>query len=414
MLLFPVRTDRPLRSTPAMNYALIAANIVVFLLTTGQITAADAYQDSLREAGKFASWSQIVSQFPVTGYYLHPREPRLVQFFTSMFLHADFWHLLGNMVFLYVFGNSVEDRLGKIGYLLFYLAGGIVAALGHVSVESGPILGASGAVNAVTGAYLALFPLSKITVLFFLFIIGFLEIPSIWLIGVRFVQDAIQFLGRAGGVAYLAHLSGSVYGFLLGMILLWTRVLPREPYDMMSLLEHRKRRAEFRRLTRRGFQPWEGRAGEAPTTAGGPGMPGGPIAPLKPLTAAEARIMEKRAEITRALGSRNHDRAAELYAELLDLDANQLLNQQQQLDLANHVASMGRYDLAARMYELYLNNYKSTGDREEIELMLALLYIRYLKRGQRARELLAAAMPKLHGEEQKAMARGLLQQLEGA
>lgn len=396
-MLFPVRTDRPLRSTPLVNYALIAVNVVVFILTSAQIAGASRWFPEI------GSWSQVIEKYPVAGYYLHPTEPKTIQFLTSMFLHADLWHLLGNMVFLYVFGNSLEDRLGKVGYLFFYLAGGVFSGLGHALVETSPILGASGAVNAVTGAYLALFPLAKITVLFFFFIVGFIEVPSMWLILLRFIQDAIQFSASSGGVAYLAHMSGSLYGFLLGMILLWTRVLPREPYDLLSLLEHRKRRQEFRSLTRKGFEPWQGRAGMRPTSAG----------EVTPPTPAEQRVMDKRAEVSRALSTKHLDRAAELYAELLDLDADQVLSPLAQVELANHVASTGHHELAARMYELYLNTYKSTADREQLELMLALLYIRYLRRGQRARELLSTAMPKLRDADQKSLAQSLLRQLDG-
>lgn len=401
-MLFPVRTDRPLRSTPLVNYGLIALNVVIFVLTGAQIVGASMWMEELRQTNQAINWSQIIERYPVTGYYLHPTEPKTIQFLTSMFLHADIWHLLGNMVFLFVFGNSLEDRLGKAGYLFFYLAGGAFSGLGHAMVETSPILGASGAVNAVTGAYLALFPVAKVTVLFFFFIVGFLEVPSMWLILLRFVLDAIQFTTNAGGVAYLAHISGSVYGFLLGMILLWTRILPREPYDMLSLLEHRKRRAEFRALTRKGFEPWQSQGGPRSANSGQAAAP----------TPAELRIMDKRAEVSRALSTKHLDRAAELYAELLDLDADQVLSPQAQVELANHVAGTGHHELAARMYELYLNTYKSTADREQLELMLALLYIRYLKRGQRARELLGTAMPKLRDSGQISLAQSLLQQLD--
>jgi hypothetical protein len=174
----------------------------------------------------------------------------------------------------------------------------------------------------------------------------------------------------------------------------------------MSLWEHRRRRAEFRALTSKGFEPWEGRAAQRPTTAG--------MAEAPAPSPGEQRIMEKRLEISRALSARHHDRAAELYAELLDLDGDQVLGQQAQIDLANHLAAAGRHDLAARMYELYLNSYRSTGDREQIELMLALLYVRYLQRWQRARELLTAAMPRLHNAQEKELAAALLRQVEGA
>src|SRR5690606_30503901 len=108
----------------------------------------------------------VAQHVPLAGYYLNPRAPELHQFLSYQFLHASWLHLLGNMLFLYVFGNSVEDRLGRAAYLLFYLAGGVMAGVGHAWLEAAPVLGASGAVAGVTGAFLALFPLSNITVVY--------------------------------------------------------------------------------------------------------------------------------------------------------------------------------------------------------------------------------------------------------
>src|SRR5688572_13975984 len=136
-MFFPVRTDRRLRSTPWMNIALIAVNAVAFVATRQRLEQHDA---------------------EVVKYILDPAQPQLFQFVTYQFLHGSPLHLLGNMLFLYVFGNSVEDRLGKVGYLAFFLAGGVLAGVGHAAMETSPVLGASGAVAAVTGAYLALFP----------------------------------------------------------------------------------------------------------------------------------------------------------------------------------------------------------------------------------------------------------------
>ncbi|MEX2213883.1 MAG: rhomboid family intramembrane serine protease [Phycisphaeraceae bacterium] len=394
-MLLPLRTDRPLRSTPVVNYALIAANVIIFLLTAGQIAQATALLNDV------PNWNVVEHTFPVTSFYLHPESPHLYQFITSAFLHADTWHLLGNMLFLYVFGNSLEDRLGKVGFLGFYLGGAILSGLGHVMMETSPVLGASGAVTSVTGAYLALFPLSKVTVLFFMFIIGFIEIPSMWLIIFFFIQDGIQYSARAGGVAYLAHMTGTVYGFLLGMSLLWLRLLPREPYDMLSLWAHRRRRATFSALTQQGYRPWQhskaAKQFEEPEK--------------KPLTAAEQRIMDKRAQVSAKLNSHNMDRAGEMYAELLDLDAGQVFSLQQQTDLANHFVQMGRHELAARAYELLLDSYRTFPNREQVQLMLAVIYVRYLRRGDRARQLILDLQPRLVDSGEKELAGSLLKQI---
>lgn len=392
-MLLPIRTDRPLRTTPYVNYAIIAANVVVFAFTMRDVAAASAMM------AEFGSWLTVAEQYPVVNYYLHPTQPRWYQFISSAFLHADWMHLLGNMLLLYVFGNNVEDRLGHFGYLGFYLAAGVFAGLGHAGMETSPVLGASGAVSGVTGGFLALFPLTRISVLFFFFIIGFIEVPGIVLIMLWFAQDAIYYLQQFGGVAYLAHLTGSFFGFLTGIVLLKSRLLAREPYDMLSMLEHRRRRAHFTALTRKGYHPWDASPKGKPTTAAD-------AAP--PISDAELRVLEQRAEIARAIAAHNLDRAAELYAELLDRDASQTLSLRNQIDLANHFASQQRYDLAARAYELLLNTYTSFPDREQIELMLALIYMRYLNRRQRARELLNAALPSLHDREQKQLAESML------
>ena len=91
-------------------------------------------------------------------YYLHPDQPEILQFFTSVFLHGSWMHLIGNMIFLWVFGNAVNDRFGHVGYAAFYLAGGVLSGLGYVLLAGqAPVLGASGAISAVTGCYLVLF-----------------------------------------------------------------------------------------------------------------------------------------------------------------------------------------------------------------------------------------------------------------
>lgn len=386
-MFLPVRTDRPLRTKPVINIAIIVINVIVHML--------------VHKGGPY--------QFEATAgpYFLDPQNPSWYQFITSVFLHADWWHLIGNMALLYVFGNNVEDRLGHVGYAAFYLAGGVLAGLGHAMVDNSPVLGASGAVSAVSGGFLALFPLTRVTILYIFFFIGFFQIPSMYLILFFFAQDALFYMNKFGGVAYMAHMAGTAYGFTLGILLLKSRVLAREPYDMISMLEHRKRRREFRSLARDpGFQPWD---------ASKPGMPpkdGFESQVEEKLKPVDPAIVQKRSEITRAISSHNLDRACELYAEVLDADGEQVLSQSNQLDLANHYASQERYSLSARAYELLINTYRSLPDRDSIQLMLALIYVRYLQRGQRARELLAEVTPRLRNDDEKAMAKILSDELE--
>jgi membrane associated rhomboid family serine protease len=153
----------------------------------------------------------------------------LVTLLTSMFLHGGWLHLLGNMLFLWIFGNNVEDRLGSIPYLLFYLVGGIAAALTQVVIDPEsriPLVGASGAIAAALGCYLVLFPTARILSLVFLgFFYQLLEVPALILLGFWFVlQLASGFAGLGaetahGGVAFFAHIGGFVLGVAVGVLL---------------------------------------------------------------------------------------------------------------------------------------------------------------------------------------------------
>ncbi len=367
MIFFPIRTDRRLRSTPWVNYALIAVNVVVFMLT-------------------FADMSNRATQTTLVNYYLWPTTPALAQFFTYQFLHGGPMHLLGNMVFLYVFGNSVEDRLGHVGYLLFYLGCGVLAGLGHLLTATSPVIGASGAIAGVTGAYLALFPLSNVTIFYWFFFIGYFEVSSIVLILFSVARDFLfQFMGTSN-VAYSAHLAGYAAGFVVGMGLLMGRMLPREPYDMLALIEQRRRRTRFQRMTRQGYQPWE---------ATRPGAPPRESAPE--LSEPQRRLAERRRQIAAAIEDHDLPRAASLYADLAAEHPGQVLSKQNQLDVANQLMSEGRYDQAATAYELFLKTYRAYPERHHIELILGLIYARYLDQPARARELLARARPRLDG-----------------
>lgn len=379
MLIIPLRTDRRLKHKPWVNYALIIANLLVFLWMDRQQN-----QDLLN---KLILW---------------PTQPKLYQFVTYQFLHSGWMHLLGNMLFLYVFGNSVEDRLGKIGYLAFYIAGGVIAGLGFSLLENNPVLGASGSVAAVTGAYLALFPLSNVTLFFFFFFIGTFEISSLLLIMFQMGQDVLLFFMNDGGVAYLAHISGYAFGFLVGMSLLWTRLLEREPYDMLSLIEQKRRRSQFRKLTQKGYHPWE--------SAGGAVRGDNRKAPEP--TAQDLVVMDLRASISKAASLHDYAVASMNYKKLVLLDADQVMPPQTQLDIANHLAGAGDHAAAAGAYELYLNTF-SRGDsnRDQVELMLGLIYARYLGRLQRAKELLTSASQRLSDPDLKTLATSTLEKI---
>src|SRR5687767_1356338 len=187
-MLFPIRTDSPLRSTPYMNWAIIAANLLAFV----------AQQSLAGVEDRFA---------------LFAHDPWWPAFVSYAFLHSGFRHILFNMLFLFIFGNNVNDKMGHLAYLAFYLAGAVFGGVGYVTLShsQGYVVGASGAVAAVSGAYLILFPRATVTVVYFFFLIGTFELSSLWFVGLFFVQDLIGLSGQSmGDVAYSAHVFGTL------------------------------------------------------------------------------------------------------------------------------------------------------------------------------------------------------------
>ncbi|MEM9021842.1 MAG: rhomboid family intramembrane serine protease, partial [Planctomycetota bacterium] len=401
----PIRTDRPLQATPYVNYALIAINVLVFFATFQQIRDAREWQQQFVgrtvinvdpvELDKF-----IVEEHPVTGLFLRPLDPKVYQFFTCLFLHADGWHLFFNMLFLWVFGNNVEDRFGKVGYLLFYFTAGVMGDIGHLLFSHAPVLGASGAVAGVTGAFLALFPRTRVTLLYFFIIIGAFQIPAMLVVMFYFLKDLLFWAtpGLGGNTAYTAHLGGNLFGFGIGMALLLTRILPREHYDLMSLWAHKRRRDQFRKLSQSGYQAWEG--------TGLAGQDG------KPLTEQDQAVIQLREQIARAVTDHDLTEATRQYRALIDTHGEQVLSQRNQFDIANQLYAEQDYPRAAGAYEQLLSTYPRHPDRGQAQLMLGLIFARYLARPDDAKPLLQEASQRLHGDEAK-FARVVLAEIEG-
>jgi membrane associated rhomboid family serine protease len=138
---------------------------------------------------------------------------------TSMFLHGSLLHLGGNMLFLWIFGNNVEDTFGKVGFTLFYMVGGVVATLTHVALNldsTVPLVGASGAIAAVMGAYFVLFPRARVHTAVFMLLIAVVAIPARWVLGFWFVSQF--FVNPNSGVAWAAHVGGFVFGVLVALL----------------------------------------------------------------------------------------------------------------------------------------------------------------------------------------------------
>ena len=207
--MFPLSDVIPSRTVPFVTIGLIIVNALVFLY---MVTLPDAALETF-----IATYAVVPAWFSI---------PTL---FTSQFLHAGWMHIVGNMLYLWIFGDNVEDRLGHVRYLLFYLGAGAVAAILQVlfsPFSSVPMLGASGAIAAVMGAYFVLYPQSRVlTAVFILIFFDLVEIPAVFFLGIWFLMQLLSGVGSlgvrsaAGGTAFWAHVGGFVVGVVVGAVL---------------------------------------------------------------------------------------------------------------------------------------------------------------------------------------------------
>jgi membrane associated rhomboid family serine protease len=229
--MIPLRDNVPTRHFPVVTVGLIAANVVAFVL----------YQDAGANPGFTSSVNELAYHpCEVENTCRQVGEDWPVTVWSSLFLHAGWGHLLGNMLFLWIFGNNVEDTLGPVRYLVFYLLGGLAATAAQTVVTLGwgtaqeaeiPNLGASGAISAVLGAYFILHPHGRVTtfvVPFFIF-----QVPAMVFLGIYFLYQlvvggyAFVHPEAGGGVAYFAHLGGIAFGLLTVRLFAAGRPRPR-------------------------------------------------------------------------------------------------------------------------------------------------------------------------------------------
>ena len=227
--MIPLRDANPTLRTPVVTLALIAACVLVFGVEL--LVSADGGDRALDRF--FREWGAIPAAIDAAlqkGDYASDATLGAV---TSIFLHGGWLHLLGNMLFLWIFGNNIEDRLGRPAFVAFYFAGGLAAAFAQVLIDPAstiPLVGASGAIAACLGAYFVLYPRARITSLVFLgFWYQLAEVPALLVLGYWFVLqlvDGVASLGATsaeGGVAFFAHIGGFVAGLLVGALIRTTR-----------------------------------------------------------------------------------------------------------------------------------------------------------------------------------------------
>jgi membrane associated rhomboid family serine protease len=218
--LIPLRDSIPSRSLPIVNWFLILVNVTVFLYEV-------VFLDSQQAEGLIREYGLIPDKIRLEGISnLYELRTTIVRpFFTNMFLHGGWWHLIANMWILFIFGDNVEDRMGKVRYFLFYLLCGIVASLTHFVLHRNspvPAIGASGAISGIMAAYMVMFPKSTIISLIPILIIPlFLPIPAVIYIGLWFLGQllsgttSLMLSSSATGIAFWAHIGGFLGGLWL-------------------------------------------------------------------------------------------------------------------------------------------------------------------------------------------------------
>ena len=394
-MLLPIRTNiRPYR-TPYTNYALIAANVLIFFLSHSPHYVNIGGQ---RVEEPLRLWAEA--------FMLVPQHPHLWQFVSYAFLHGGFMHIAGNMFFLYLFGNNVNDKLGHLGYLCFYLAGAVFSGIGHTVIHSSPVLGASGAVAAVTGAYLVLFPQTLITVIYWFFFIGAMDLPALYFIGLKMILLDNVIARYTPHVAYDAHLVGYAFGIATIITLLATKLISTSRFDLWSMVRQWNRRRQYRgSVSRGGYDPFTGRAT-------GKYVKAKEIKKTSAQKAKDKEIISLRKEISGLVAAGNLGGAAELYLKLEEIDSGQIPPRQQLLDIANYLMTVGKWEQSARSYEKFLTHYHKYEYIEQVQLMLGILYSRYLYQNEQAVKYLEAAYDKLTDPDQKKMCREELKKLQ--
>ena len=222
--MFPLKDNIPTERFPVVTVALIVANVIVyFFLQDGVL--------GLPDGGAVGDWPVSTYAYipcTITGdtpCQTAPGGPEnWVTVFTAMFMHGSIVHLGGNMLFLWIFGNNVEDSMGPVKFVVFYLLAGIAATAGQILIDPDsqvPNIGASGAIAGVLGGYLVLFPKARVvTIIFIVFFFTIVELPALAILGFWFIQQVLfgyfdmNSGGQGGGVAYFAHIGGFVFGLI--------------------------------------------------------------------------------------------------------------------------------------------------------------------------------------------------------
>lgn len=367
-MLIPLGTTRSRTRSPAVTYSLIVGCIAAFMV---------------QNAVSVDEWR---------GYAIRGNGFEWYQLFTSTLLHGGLLHLGFNMLVLLALGPNVEDKLGHIKYLLVYLLGAVSAGLAHMLFSSAGAIGASGAIAAVAGAYLVLFPSSRI-ICFTIWIgfIGRMPIPAWWFIGIKIAIDILAGgFGGNTGIAHAAHLGGYALGIVAMLLGLQFRLIEREPQDLFTYFRQKRRKAAIQEAIREQQSRVESTVG---------------VDAEEHLSPQARRMHEERAAIARLVALGEFDEAAGAYERFTQehspTERGAALSSKHQLLLAEHLLRSDRPALALQAFHGFVAAYPRDRETPSASLMMGLLLARRLGRPGEARPHLEWARPRLSGDEQQ-------------
>lgn len=382
-MLIPLGTEQPTRRPPVLTGAILALTVLAHLFMYALAHADPDLHADILDLFKLS----VGPDFRWWGL------------FTCTLLHANLIHLAGNMFFFWTFAPAIEDRFGRLGFLIFYLAGAAASSGAHAIFESVPAIGASGAVAAVTGAFLVLFPFTRVRCLW-LFGVTIIHPPAWWLIGFGIAWNIIaRGIGAEQGVAHIAHLAGYAFGIAVPMILLWANVFPRQPYDLFTFFRQAKRRRQLRAAT----------SGQNAIT-----RPERAAArPADPMLDA---IAAARARVSVFITQRRLPEAAEAYLQLCNDFAHRpdllTLARNAQYEIASWFYRQARYDDAAVAFARFLDVYPNDRESDTIRMLLARTYLARLDRPADAEPLLMHLSEQAADEDLRTLAREELSHLQ--
>ncbi|MDP7006501.1 MAG: rhomboid family intramembrane serine protease [Phycisphaerales bacterium] len=355
-MLIPIGSDIQHKHHPTVTYGIICLNLIVFALqwSTNRTGGIDSSNEITR------SIATLFNEGVLSSTHFH-----IFSLITYQFLHASWWHILGNMIFLLPFGKAVEDRMGHIGFASFYLLCGAIGGGLQILISNGSVVGASGSVCAVTAAFIVLAPKTKINVLFIFFIIGIYKIPSMLFVMFFILFDTFSLLSSYAGAntaptAWFTHLGGYASGFAITFTLLSLKLIKSTQFDLTEMLSQSNRRRSYKQA----------------------------IAKKLPIRKTPNPPSLTRASIIQSVASGNIAAGANQYLKSLNDKPPIILDQKTHVQIGNFLINEGRIEDGVNIHEKYLEFHKDADNRSEIALLIAAKYARHLNNSKRAKELL--------------------------